>query len=216
MKFNDTDIKWLGHSSFRITDLVDDRIIYIDPFKISSNAPKADVVLITHSHYDHCSIEDLQKIVNEKTIILAPADSQSSFSGKINIKDSTIAAPDRIINLGPISVESIPAYNTNKAFHPKDNDWIGYVITLNSKKIYHAGDTDFIPEMASLSNIDFALLPVSGKFVMTADEAAKATKAFNPKVAIPMHYGEIVGDTNDAQKFKDLANCEVIILPKEE
>ena len=208
-------INWLGHASFKITDKIDNRVIYIDPYKISEKNEKADIILVTHSHFDHCSIKDLQKISDPKTVILAPADCMSKFQGKFDFRDSRIMNPGASVNLGNIEIETIPAYNTNKQFHPKENEWVGFVIGLNSKRIYHCGDTDFIPEMNSLKNIDIALIAVSGTYVMTAEEAAQAVNSFKPKLAIPMHYSEVVGTEADANKFKELAEVPVEILKKE-
>jgi L-ascorbate metabolism protein UlaG (beta-lactamase superfamily) len=214
MRKGNVEITWLGHDSFRIKDILDNRVIYIDPFKIDDGEP-ADAILITHSHYDHCSIDDLKKVSTSKTVILAPPDCQSKFQGKFDFRDSVIMTPGRNITMGNIGVEAVPAYNTDKKFHLKENEWVGYVLDINSKRVYHAGDTDKIPEMKSLRNIDVALLPVSGTYVMTAEEAAEAVKLFEPKLAIPMHYGEIVGDRQNAERFKALCPVPVEILEKE-
>ncbi|HII72666.1 TPA: MBL fold metallo-hydrolase [Candidatus Woesearchaeota archaeon] len=214
MKINNIEISWLGHSGFRIKDLIHDRVIYIDPYQISGGE-SADIILVTHSHHDHLSIEDLKRISTPSTVILAPADCQSKFQGKFDFRDSRIMNPGAKVTMGNIHVEAIPAYNTDKQFHPKGNEWVGYIIDMNSKRIYHAGDSDAIPEMNKLHKIDVALVPVSGTYVMTADEAAKAVNAFEPKLAIPMHYGAIVGKESDAQRFKELCKCDVMVLEKE-
>jgi L-ascorbate metabolism protein UlaG (beta-lactamase superfamily) len=214
VRFSNVDVKWLGHGGFKITDVLHDRVLYIDPYQIEKGEP-ADAILITHSHYDHCSLEDIKKIATPKTVLLAPADGQSKFHGKIDMRDAVIMNPGKTITMGNIHVEAVPAYNTNKKFHLKENEWIGYVVDINSKRIYHAGDTDIIPEMSKLNKIDVALMPVSGTYVMTAEEAAKAVQSFEPKVAIPMHYGAIVGDKDDAVRFKQLCETPVEILEKE-
>jgi L-ascorbate metabolism protein UlaG (beta-lactamase superfamily) len=200
------NIHWLGHDSFR---LMGDKIIYIDPWKIGKNAPKADIILVTHSHYDHLSPSDIASIQKETTNIVIPADAKSKLSGKLHIM-----APGEKLELQGITVEAVPAYNIDKQFHPKANKWLGYIITVEGERIYHAGDTDFIPEMANFK-CDIALLPVSGTYVMTAKEAVNAVSAIKPKTAIPMHYGDIVGSKADAEYFKKNAGCEVVILPKE-
>ncbi|MBW2999613.1 MBL fold metallo-hydrolase [Candidatus Woesearchaeota archaeon] len=202
-------ITWLGHASFKI---VKTSVIYIDPFQIS-NGEKADIILITHSHYDHCSIDDINKIVKPETTIIATPDCISKLSN-VNCKVFKTVTPGDALGIDEVNIEVVPAYNLNKEFHPKANDWVGYVITMDGKKIYHAGDTDAIPEMNNLK-VNVALVPVSGTYVMTAEEAANAVNKFMPGTAIPMHYGEIVGSKSDAEKFKDLCNVRVEILEKE-
>jgi L-ascorbate metabolism protein UlaG (beta-lactamase superfamily) len=214
MRTGNVEIKWLGHAGFKITDVLENRIIYIDPYQIKDSEP-ADIILITHSHYDHCSIEDIKKIATPKTVFLAPADCQSKLQGKVDMRDSVIMASGKTITMGNIDVEAIPAYNTDKNFHIKDNEWVGYVVDINSKRIYHCGDTDAIPEMSKLRNIDIALMAVSGTYVMTAEEAAKAIGSFEPKLAIPMHYGSLIGDKNNAEQFKALSETPVEILEKD-
>ncbi|MCX8147395.1 MAG: MBL fold metallo-hydrolase [Candidatus Woesearchaeota archaeon] len=202
------NIAWLGHASFMIKD---SKTIYIDPFQLPNNLEKADLLLITHEHYDHCSISDINKIVKPETIIVTVPDCQSKLSG-LKVANVTLVRPGNKLNVRGTMIEAVPSYNTNKKFHPKDNEWVGFIITVNGKRIYHAGDTDAIPEMKSLSNIDIALVPVSGTYVMTAEEAAKAVNEFKPKTAVPMHYGSIIGNASDAQKFKSLAKVPVVIF----
>ena len=197
------NITWLGHAGFKIKG---EKTVYIDPFKINETEP-ADIIIITHEHFDHLSPEDIRKIQTGKTIIVTTPDCYSKVSG--NVK--TIS-PGQTLNVDGIKIEAVPAYNSNKQFHPKPKGWIGVVVTINGKRIYHAGDTDNIPEMSALKNIDVALLPVSGTYVMTSEEAADAANKIMPKVAVPMHYGSIVGTKADAEKFKKLAKCRVEIL----
>ena len=197
------NIKWLGHAGFKIDG---ERIVYIDPFKINETEP-AGIIIITHEHFDHLSPEDIKKIQTGNTTIVTTPDCYSKVSG--NVK--TIS-PGKSLIVDGVKIESVPAYNINKQFHPKANAWMGVVITINGKRIYHAGDTDNIPEMSNLKNIDVALLPVSGTYVMTAEEAADAANKIRPKVAVPMHYGAIVGTRNDAERFKKLCKCKVEIL----
>jgi len=198
------NIQWLGHDSFKISG---EKIIYTDPYKIKKE-DKADIILITHPHYDHCSPDDVRKIQGEDTIIVTTPDCASKLSGDIK----TVMPGDSIEAKG-IKIEAVPAYNINKQFHPKANKWVGFIFTANSKRIYLAGDTDKIPEMANLNDVDIALLPVSGTYVMTAEEAAEATNLIKPKLAVPMHYGAgVVGTKADAEKFKELCSCNVEIL----
>jgi len=204
------DIQLLGHSSVRISDK---RIIYIDPFEISegTHVPKADIILITHAHYDHCSIKDIEKIKKQDSIAVTVADCQSKLAN-LGFKDVRLVEPGSKLEVNGIKIEAVPAYNTNKQFHPKENQWVGFIIEVDGVKIYHAGDTDLIPEMKTI-DVDIAFLPVSGTYVMNAAEAAQATRTFSRcKVAIPMHYGSIVGNGSDAENFKNSAGCEVRIL----
>ena len=183
---------WLGHDCFRIDS---SKTVYIDPYNIEPGK-KADLLLVTHDHFDHCSPEDIDKIVQPETVLITEKDAAKKLSG--NVK--TIEPGDSLA-VGDVKIEAVPAYNTNKDFHPKANGWLGFILEMDGVRIYHAGDTDFIPEMEDL-NVDIALLPVSGTYVMTADEAVKAALAIDPGVAVPMHYGAIVGDSSDADAFK--------------
>ncbi|HDL07273.1 MAG TPA: MBL fold metallo-hydrolase [Desulfobacteraceae bacterium] len=197
-------IVWLGHDGFRIDA---EKTIYFDPYEIKSEV-KADLILVTHEHFDHCSPEDISKIQHSGTVIITEKDSAKKLSG-----DVRVIKPGEYINMGNIKIEAVSAYNTNKNFHPEKNRWLGFIVEIDGVRIYHAGDTDFIPEMNDL-NVDIALLPVSGTYVMTADEAAEAALALKPEIAIPMHYGAIVGDEQDAINFKKVleGKIEVIIL----
>jgi L-ascorbate metabolism protein UlaG (beta-lactamase superfamily) len=197
-------IKWLGHDGFIIDGL---KKIAIDPYNITTDK-KADLILVTHEHFDHCSPEDIKKIQHNKTIIITEKDSSKKISGDIRI-----IKPGDVINIDKIKIEGARAYNVNKNFHPKANGWLGFIIEVDGVKIYHAGDTDLIPEMKDIRT-DIALLPVSGTYVMTADEAIEAAKLINPKIAIPMHYGAIVGDRNDAVLFKEglKGKIDVVLL----
>lgn len=212
------EFQWTGHDGFRITDLKNKRIIYIDPFQLSKRhkTKDADIVLVSHDHFDHLSIEDLTEIVNSNTEIVAAKECLGKLQDLPAGRITTLNPGERASPRGLV-VEAICAYNTNKKFHPKEDNKIGFVITVDGHRIYHSGDTDIIPEMSGL-NPDIALLPVSGTYVMTADEAARATDEFiKPrKFAIPMHYGSIVGSEEDANKFKTaVRTCEVRILNKE-
>jgi len=204
MKIRNVDLRWLGHSSFLIKT-EEGKVIYIDPYNISGGEP-ADIVLITHPHYDHCSLEDIDKIVKEGTIVVCPADCQSKIARLDKRIELKIVEAGQTIDLG-IRVGTVPAYNIDKEFHRKEERWVGYVIKINETTIYHAGDTDLIPEMEKLNGkVDIALLPVGGQFTMNAEEAAEAASVIKPDVAVPMHYNSIVGSSADAEEFVRL--CE--------
>jgi L-ascorbate metabolism protein UlaG (beta-lactamase superfamily) len=195
-------IKWLGHDTFRIDAA---KTIYIDPFKISSG-PKADLILITHNHFDHCSPEDVAKIQQPSTVIVTEKDSAKKLSG-----DVRVLTPGDALQVDEIKVEAVPSYNLGKDFHPKNNGWLGFVFQVEGIRIYHAGDTDFIPEMNAL-DVNIALLPVSGTYVMTAEQAVQCALALNPDLAIPMHYDSIVGSRQDALDFKNALKGKIDVL----
>jgi L-ascorbate metabolism protein UlaG (beta-lactamase superfamily) len=199
-------INWLGHDSFRIDG---DQTIYIDPFQIEPGKT-ADLILITHDHHDHCSLEDIAKIQGEDTLIITEALSAKKLNGNVKLMK-----PGDKTEVSGIIIEAVPSYNTNKDFHPKENGWLGFIIEINGERIYHTGDADFIPEMKEIKT-DIALIPVSGTYVMTAEEAVEAALAIQPKIAIPMHYGAIVGSEEDAFRFQKAleGKIEVRVLQK--
>jgi L-ascorbate metabolism protein UlaG (beta-lactamase superfamily) len=186
-------ISWLGHDGFRIDA---GKTVYIDPYQVPEG-PKADLILITHEHFDHCSPEDVAKIQQRGTVIVTEKDSAPKLDG-----DVRVVRVGESLTIDDIRIDAVPAYNTNKDFHPKSKGWLGFIVEIDGVKVYHAGDTDFIPEMNDFQT-DIALLPVSGTYVMTADEAVEAALAINPQIAVPMHYGAIVGEANDATRFRD-------------
>jgi L-ascorbate metabolism protein UlaG (beta-lactamase superfamily) len=209
-------IEWLGHDSFRLSDEV---TVYIDPWQLSDGAP-ADLILITHEHFDHCSPEDVQKVLAPNTVILANAASIKLLKENNTQADMREVKAGDKLEVAGVPVEVVPAYNLNKfrspgePFHPKQAGHNGYVVTIGGERIYHTGDSDAIPEMKDVA-CDILLVPVSGTYVMTAEEAVEASRAINPsKLAIPMHYGTIVGNEEDALRFKELWGGEVRILPK--
>jgi L-ascorbate metabolism protein UlaG (beta-lactamase superfamily) len=197
-------LQWLGHASFKITD--GNTVIYIDPWKLKEAAHDATLVLVSHSHGDHYSADDINKVSASATKLIAAGDViQQAGKGQV-------LKPGQTIDVGGIRITGVAAYNPAKQFHPKTNNWLGFVIEIAGKRIYYAGDTDQTPEMNALKNIDLALLPVGGTYTMNAAEAAEATKQFKPKCAIPYHYGDIVGGQSDADNFKKEAACPVTVL----
>ena len=185
-------ITWLGHDAFRVEA---GKTIYFDPYQIA-DGPAADLIFISHDHFDHCSPEDVARIQAPKTIIITEKDSASKLAGDIRVMK-----PGEQLELADIKITAVPAYNIDKDFHPKTKGWLGFIVEIEGVKLYHAGDTDFIPEMKDF-DVDIALLPVSGTYVMHSDQAARAAIAINPKLAIPMHYGAIVGNEQDATHFQ--------------
>jgi L-ascorbate metabolism protein UlaG (beta-lactamase superfamily) len=198
------NIHWIGHSSFRI-DGPDDIKIYLDPYKLKSFA-RADLILITHDHSDHCSPEDINRLCGPQTIIAGPASIAAGLSRPVRI-----LSPGKTLEAAGVSVEAVPAYNPAKQFHPKSSGNLGYIVTVNGVRIYHAGDTDYIPEMRDIK-ADIALLPVGGTYTMDAAEAAQAAAVIKPKIAVPMHWGTVVGSIADAEQFKKLCKDTVITI----
>ncbi len=220
MRVEDVEIQFLGHSGFLISN---GKKVVIDPYNVSEKAGKADIILVTHSHYDHCSIKDIEKTAKEGSIVIMPADCQSKITRINNVEMHVVEAGDEI-DLGGLKVEAVAAYNKDKEFHPKSEGWVGYVVKMGNVVVYHTGDSDFIPEMQKLSghgkkgNQFVALLPVSGKYVMDAEEASEAASVLSPDLAIPMHYGAgVAGTVDDAEHFVELCkekNIKAEILEK--
>ena len=210
-----TSIEWFGHDAFRLHCA--EKVIYIDPFNVSAQSAKANLIFITHEHFDHCSLDDIKKIATLDTTIITITECQSKIS-KLMFKKFVLVEPNKDYVVDGVQFSTIPAYNLNKfrspnvQFHPKTDNHVGYIITITNKKVYHSGDTDAIPEMLILKNIDVALVPVSGTYALTADEAADAVNIFKPKLAVPMHWGSIVGSRADAERFKQLCRVPVQIL----
>jgi L-ascorbate metabolism protein UlaG (beta-lactamase superfamily) len=210
-------IRWFGHDTFSLASNIK---ILTDPYKILKTE-KADLILISHNHFDHLSVDDLKKVTSKDTIIVAANECLGMLTGfPFKEKIGILPGEEKIVR--GIKIKAIRAYNldkinpeTKKPFHPKEDDKIGFLIEINGVTIYHTGDSDLIPEMSDL-NPDIVLMPVSGTYVMTAQEAAKAIERIKPKIVIPMHYGTLVGSEKDAHDLKQLVkSCEVQILTKE-
>ena len=210
------DVSWLGHSGFRIASGA--RTIYIDPYRVPAGARKADLILITHGHYDHFSPQDVERLSHDGTWLVGPPAVAERVSGQV-VSIAPGEALDRELARG-IDVAAVAAYNTSKrdasgnVFHPREAGWLGYELRVRGERLYHSGDTDVIPEMDSVAGVDVALLPVSGVYVMTPGEAAEAARRIQPAVAVPMHWGEHIGTREDAEAFAGSASVEVRILDR--
>lgn len=197
-EYGSVSVELLGHASVRIRG--GGKTMYIDPYVLDENPEKADIVFVTHEHFDHCATENIRKLVKSNTVVVATEDCLSKLAD-LNLKT---VIPNQELEVNGIKVETVPAYNIGKPFHTPRSNWVGYIITVDGVRIYHAGDTDFIPEMRELRDIDIALLPIGGTFTMDEEEAAKAANAIRPKVVIPMHYNYLRETRADPVKFKNL------------
>jgi L-ascorbate metabolism protein UlaG (beta-lactamase superfamily) len=208
-------IEWLGHAGFRISTRAG--IVYIDPYRVADSAAEADLILITHDHFDHFSREDVVRLAGRRTTAIGPATVTEQLKGR------TISiAPGETVEVEELEITALPAYNTNKLdssgnpFHSRDAGWVGFLLRDGARRIYHSGDTDVIPEMDQAAGVDVALLPVSGTYVMSPLEAAEAARRIDPAVAVPMHWGTVIGSEADAEAFAQAAPVEVVILDKGE
>src|SRR6185312_13869825 len=209
-------VEWLGHAGFRIQTSAG--CVYIDPYR-APPGPAAALILITHGHFDHFSKEDVLRLAGEGTVLVGPSTVTEQLRGK-----TVSIAPGDVVDVGPLEIIALPAYNTNKLdtdgrpFHVLGSETVGYVIRDGGRRIYHSGDTDVIPEMDQAAGVDVALLPVSGTYVMTAVEAAEAARRIDPGVAVPMHWGTVIGSEEDATTFageaRSKANVDVEILER--
>ena len=207
-------IEVLCHSSIKINK---EKVIYIDPFKIDKNYNDADIVFITHDHYDHYSEEDIDKVINENTIIIIPEELLTKLLRKGINKNAIITVePNKNYMVQGIKFETISAYNTNKTFHPKENGWVGNIIEIKGVRYYIAGDTDITEENRRVK-CDVAFVPVGGTYTMDFKEAAQLINEIQPKIAVPIHYGSVVGTKQDATDFIKLLNPSIkgIILMKQ-
>jgi L-ascorbate metabolism protein UlaG (beta-lactamase superfamily) len=185
--------------------------IWIDPFQVSNGNTKADLLFITHAHGDHLSASDIQKVIKPETLVVGPPDCIAR--APVDDSKKMAVAPGETHTIEGIEVEVVPAYNVDKPFHPRSNNWVGYIINVGGRRVYHAGDTDRIPEMKNMRT-DVALLPIGGTYTMDAQEAAAAiNEDIKPRMAVPMHYGAVVGSDADAQRFKALVQGDAEILP---
>ena len=192
------EIEHIGHASFRLS--AEGKVVYVDPYEIEGAPHDATAVLCTHDHHDHCSPDDVEKVAGEACVILAP----EGCRAKVEDLGAFVAVePGGEYDAGGLPVETVPAYNIGKAFHPKSAGGVGYIVTVGGERVYHAGDTDLVPEMEGLAP-NVALLPVGGTYTMNAEEAAGAFKTIGAKRAIPMHFGSVAGTKADAERFMRL------------
>ena len=207
-------IDWLGHAAFRIG--IGRAAVYIDPYRIPDGAPPADLILITHGHYDHFSPQDVEKLSTRSTWLVGPAAVAERVSGQVHSIAPGELLEDELVR--GVHVGAVAAYNTSKrdpdgkVFHPREAGWVGYELTVWGERLYHSGDTDVIPEMDRLTGVDVALLPVSGTYVMTANEAAEAARRIQPRLAVPMHWGQNIGSEADARRFAELTPVPTVIM----
>lgn len=208
MKYQNVNIEWLGHATFKISD--DKITVYFDPFILPPNPKKADLIIISHDHFDHCDPKKVDIIKKPDTTVITNESSAKKLSGNVKIMK-----PGDIVKEKNVTIQAFPSYNIGKHFHPKGIG-LGFVIEIGGVRIYHAGDTDFIPEMSKIKT-DIALLPIGGTYTMNEEEAAKAVLTIKPKIAIPMHFGFINGTEGNPNLFKEKIqeqnpNINVIIL----
>lgn len=221
---NMDNIRWFGHASFAIIDSSNgNRIYFIDPFELPTSPPagglgKADLIFITHAHHDHLSLGDIDHILKPETTIIATPDSLATL--RIPNEQKFSVEPNKEYKVAGTKFETVPAYNVaaeRLSFHPRSNNWVGYILFVNNQKIYHAGDTDFVPEMQSLAsrNLDIAMLPMGGTYTMEVEEMIEAANVIAAKITIPMHYRSLLGDKyKEAEEKlkKGVKNSKVTIL----
>lgn len=199
---------WYKQAAFRWDG--EGMTIYIDPWGVSADDPPADLILITHAHGDHFEPDDIAKVTRQGTKLVAPADVANELTG-----DVTAVAPGESHEVAGVRFTTVPAYNTREEalqFHPKTNRWVGYVLELEGASYYHAGDTDHVPELDAIKT-NVAFLPIGGHFTMNVEEAAGLARSIAPNIAVPMHYGFVVGSAPDGERFRDAAApVEVRIL----
>ncbi len=205
------EVQVLTHSSIRIAE---NQIVYFDPFHVEGEPHDADIICVTHDHFDHYSPEDLAKVKNAATILVCPKTMEDSLSNSgISEEFTELVAPGDELEINGVRIQAVPAYNVGKQFHPQANQWVGYLVTMNDVTYYIAGDTD-INEDVKKVRCDAALLPVGGTYTMTAEEAAELAEMIHPKAAIPTHYGSVAGKAEDGQIFADLLKDKINVILK--
>lgn len=208
-------LSWFGHASFLIENKEGKKFYFVDPFDIKRlPQQKPGAVFITHAHYDHWSPNDIRKLIKNDTVVVA-----TNGCENLNLPTNAfiIVEPGRILTVAGIRVKTVPAYNVKPErlnYHPKQNNWVGYILEVGEARIYHAGDTDFIPEMKNLTDIDVAMLPIGGTYTMDVKEATQAANVINADVTVPMHYRRLLGGkAKDAEEeFKSGVKGKVVVM----
>lgn len=209
------DISWFGHASFSIENKTGEKLYFVDPFDLKRlPLEKADAVFITHAHHDHWSPTDIRKLIKPDTVVVAVNGCEN-----LNLPSNAfmIVGPNRLMTVAGIRIKTVPAYNVKPdrlSFHPKQNNWVGYIFEVGESRIYHAGDTDFIPEMKVLGELDVAMLPIGGTYTMDVNEAVQAANTIKAEVTIPMHYRRLLGDKYKAaeEEFKSGVKGKVVVM----
>jgi L-ascorbate metabolism protein UlaG (beta-lactamase superfamily) len=193
-------VTWFRQASFRWSD--PERVVYVDPWGTPDDAPPADLILITHAHFDHFQPDEIARLRRGDTQVVAPHDVAAELSGAV-----TAVAPGETYMIAGVSFTTVPAYNTREEaleFHPRSNRWVGYVFEFGGITYYHAGDTDHAPELDDV-RADVAMVPIGGHYTMNPEEAAGLARVIVPRVAVPMHFGFVVGSPSDAERFRSAA-----------
>ena len=190
-----------------------DKIIYFDPFKINDEFHDADYIFVTHDHFDHYDVDSINNIRKDDTKIIIPGTLKDKALELFSEDNIFIVEPLKDYVVGDISFKTIPAYNTNKNFHPRSNNWVGYVVNLDNHSYYVMGDTDSIPEAKEVK-CDVLFIPIGGYYTMDYKEAAELTNIIKPIIAVPIHYSTVVGTKEDADKFLDMIEVEGKVIMK--
>lgn len=221
MRYKNLTIEKINHAAVVVRG---SKVVYFDPFMLGDKVwNKADLAFVSHEHFDHCSVDDIKKVVGPETVVVTIPMCAEALKD-VGVKEVKFVKPGDTLEIGGVKIEVVSAYNINKfrepgvPFHPPQDNKVGFVVEMDGARVYHAGDTDNIPEMANLKNIDVALLPISGIFVMTVEEAVEAVKVINPKAVVPIHCGDFayqgnsIGTAEDREKFKKLSPAPVEII----
>jgi len=198
------------HSSIRIEE---DSVVYIDPYNITEESGDADIIFVTHSHYDHFSPDSINKLIKDDTVIVMPESMSEDYISSGIKCEALYVKPESAYEVYGLVFEAVRSYNLNKDFHPKKNDWVGYILNIDDKRVYICGDTDNTPEARKV-NCDILMLPIGGTYTMNSGEAAELTNIIKPRTVIPTHYGTVVGRAQDAKEFIKLVGTDTVVVEK--